>query len=80
MRTTIALDDDLLRRVKEQAARCNRSLSKFVEDALREVLARREQCPPRRRPTLPTVRGGLRPGVDYDRFVELSELSEKIGA
>ena len=77
MRTTISIDDDLLKRAKLRAAEVNQSLSKFVENALRETLERREQTAEREPPSLPTVRGELRPGIDYDRFAELSELSEK---
>lgn len=77
MRTTISIDDELLRQLKVLAARANQSLSKFVENALREVLERRERSRDREPPRLPTVRGELRPGIDYHRFAELSELSEK---
>ena len=52
MRTTVNLDDELLRRAKERAARQGRTLSEVVSDALRVLLA--EQAGPRREVTLPT--------------------------
>ncbi|MBN1947538.1 MAG: hypothetical protein JW797_17840 [Bradymonadales bacterium] len=77
MRTTISIEDELLQRAKIEAARASLSLSQFVENALREVLEGRDRLSDRERPSLPTVRGRLRPGIDYQRFAELSELSEK---
>ena len=50
MRTTVNLDDELLRRAKERAARQGRTLSEVVSDALRVSLA--EQAGPRREVTL----------------------------
>lgn len=41
MRTTIALDDDLLRQLKAEAARQGETLSKLVNDLLRQALMRR---------------------------------------
>ncbi len=68
MRTTLNLDDGVLRDAKEAAARNGRTLTALVEDALRESLARARalrQAPP---VELPTFRGegGLMPGVDLD--------------
>jgi hypothetical protein len=40
MRTTIRLDDHLLEEARQLAARTGRTLSKVVEDAVREVVAR----------------------------------------
>ena len=51
MRTTVNLDDELLRRAKERAARQGRTLSEVVSDALRVSLA--EQAGPRREVTRP---------------------------
>lgn len=76
MRTTIRIDDELLARAKELAARSHASLNSVVEDALREMLARREM--PRHRPvTLTTFGGnGLRPGVDLDDAAALYDLMD----
>ncbi len=76
MRTTVRIDDELLARAKELAARNRRSLNSVFEDALREMLARRER--PQQRPaTLTTFGGnGLRPGVDLDDTAALYDLMD----
>ena len=67
MRTTIRLDEDLLRQAKAPAARTGRTLTAVIEDALRETLARQRSRQDRPRVALPTFRGnGLQPGVDLD--------------
>ena len=47
MRTTLVLDDQLIRQAKRRAAERNTTLSAVVNDALRESLRER---PPRARP------------------------------
>jgi hypothetical protein len=77
MRTTIRIDEHLLAEAKEVAARSGRTLNAVVEDALREVFARR---PPgeKKRPRLPVFRGGrLRPGVDLSDNAGLLDLMEE---
>jgi hypothetical protein len=77
MRTTIRLDDDLLREAKAFAAATDRTLTRLIEDALREALARRDARPARRRVRLPTVGGsGVQPGVDLDSNANLLDLME----
>lgn len=77
MRTTIRLDDDLLRQAKAYAAATDRTLTRLIEDALREALARRRQrasCP---RAELPTSGGGgLQPGVNLDSNAALWDLMD----
>ena len=58
MRTTVRMDDDLLRRAKEQAARTGRTLTQVLEDALRVTLARQPQSKKRSLIKLPTFKGG----------------------
>jgi hypothetical protein len=77
MRTTVRLDEHLLRDAKQLAARTGRTLTAVIEDALRETVARSRKRPPRTRVTLPTFRGnGLRPGVDLDDGASLLEVME----
>jgi hypothetical protein len=79
MRTTIRLDDDLLREAKGYAAATDRTLTRLIEDALREALARRDAQPARRRLRLRTFKGcGLQPGVDLDSNAALLDLMEGI--
>jgi len=78
MRTTIRMDDDLLRAAKAAAAASDQSLTAFIEDSVRRQLtARREAvaAPPR---WLPVFAGdGLLPGVDLDDSAALLDLMER---
>jgi hypothetical protein len=75
MRTTIRLDDNLVREAKVVAARTGRTLTAVIEDALREALSRHKTQSARPRPTLPTFKGkGLRPGVDLDDTAGLADI------
>jgi len=78
MRTTLRLDDALLREAKRYAIDSGRTLTAVVEDALREVLSRRTKAPPGKRPHLPTYgRGGLLPGVDLDDSAALADIMDE---
>ncbi len=77
MRTTVRLDDDLLRQTKALAAQTGRTLTAVIEDALRETLARSRSRRGRSRVVLPTFKGsGLRPGVDLDDSAGLLEIMD----
>ena len=78
MRTTVRLDDHLLREAKQFAARTGRTLTAVIEDALREALNRSQKRPRRPPVKLPTFRGqGLRSGVDLDDTASLLELMDE---
>jgi len=64
MRTTVAIDDNLLAAAKERARERGLTLGQLVEDALRLEAAHAEQRRPG--PPIPVFRGGggLRPGID----------------
>lgn len=75
MRTTIRLDDTLLRQAKSRAAEVGRSLNDFIADAVRAALAGRVR--PRTGVPLPTFSGrGLQQGVDLDDGAALLDLME----
>jgi hypothetical protein len=76
MRTTVRLDENLLRQAKRFAAETGRSLTAVIEDALREALARRKRAPPLPEVNLTTAPGLLRPGVNLDDSAGLLELME----
>lgn len=81
MRTTVRLDDALLREAKSHAARRGVSLTALFEEALREKLTRGAQTRGERTAKLPTFRGrGVQPGVDLHRTVELEERMRGAGA
>lgn len=76
MRTTIRLNPRLLAEAKKLAADTNRPFTKVVEDALREVVARRRRRP-RRAVSLTIVGGrGVNPGIDLDDSASLLAAME----
>lgn len=78
MRTTIRIEDHLLGQAKKLAAATGRTLTQVIEDALREVLARRRATPRRGAVRLPTVAGqGVQPGVDLDDSAALLDLMDR---
>jgi Arc/MetJ family transcription regulator len=75
VRTTINLPDDLLAEAKRAAASSGRTLTQFVEDAIRAGLARRQVRHQELR-SLPTAPGSPRPGVDLDDSAALLQLMD----
>ena len=66
MRTTVSIDDDLLRQAKRAAVDSDRSLSDVVTEALRELLLRRKASPPARvRLTTAGHNSRVIPGLDF---------------
>ncbi|MCA9945906.1 MAG: ribbon-helix-helix protein, CopG family [Anaerolineales bacterium] len=77
MRTTIRLDDQLLKKTKQLAAKTGKTLTAVIEDALRETLARQKENDQREPVKLPIFQGqGLQAGVDLDDSAALLELME----
>ncbi|MGH3695070.1 MAG: ribbon-helix-helix protein, CopG family [Pseudonocardiaceae bacterium] len=78
MRTTLRVDDELLRQAKSHAARQGRSLTSVFEEALRRLLAESERHEQRARVALPVsaASGGLLPGVDLDDSAALLDVME----
>jgi len=77
MRTTLDLDDELIRAVKRRAAETRRTLKAVVESALKELLRRESEAPHRRELTWTVVEGGERPGVDLtDRNALFARMEE----
>ena len=78
VRTTLRVDDELLRRAKSYAARKGRSLTSVFEEALRRLLSETERLDKRERVELPVsvARGGVLPGVDLDDSAALQEVME----
>lgn len=76
MKTTLNLDDRLLREAKKRAAEEGRTLTSVVEEALRRSLAQEPPSEPFRfRPV--TVRGTRPPAVDLDDHDALLEFMER---
>ncbi|MPZ53491.1 MAG: ribbon-helix-helix protein, CopG family [Acidimicrobiia bacterium] len=64
MRTTIRIDDDLYRTLKERAARSGRPVSAVIEDVIRLGLRPDTRTKHRRFTVEASGSGGLVPGVD----------------
>jgi hypothetical protein len=75
MRTTIRINDDLLKRAKKRAADDGCTLTSLVEEGLVLILSKSKES---RRKTieLPVSKatGGVLPGVDLNRSTDLEEL------
>lgn len=77
MRTTIRLDDALLRQAKAAAAASGRSLNDLIVDAVRAAIAGRSRVVRVAEP-LPTYKGrGLQAGVDLDDSAALLDLMDQ---
>jgi hypothetical protein len=78
MRTTVRLDDQLLIEAKLHAAETGRTLTRLIEDALREALARRAAQQPGKPFKMKTFGGsGLQPGVNLDSNAALWDLMDE---
>ena len=75
MRTTIRINDDLLKRAKKRAADEGRTLTSLVEDGLVLVLSQ-GKASHHQRIELPVSKatGGVLPGVDLNRSSDLEEV------
>ena len=74
MKTTIRIQDDLLKRAKKRAAEEGRTLTSLIEDALALAVAK-PKASRRGRVELPISKasGGLLPGIDLNRSSDLEE-------
>jgi hypothetical protein len=77
LRATINLPDDLIRLAKKAAQESGITLSKLIENALRDELARRRSGKQRRVIKLTTSgSGGLLPGVNLDDSSAAQDIME----
>jgi hypothetical protein len=77
VRTTIRIDDDLYREVKERAARAGRTVAAVLEDAVRRGLNLSEERAGGRYRVRPSGGGGLRPGVDLGSNAAVTEIVDE---
>jgi hypothetical protein len=75
MRTTIRINDDLMKRAKKHAADEGRTLTSLVEDGLTLILSK-PKTSRRKRVRLPVSKaaGGTLPGVDLNSSSSLEEV------
>ena len=76
MRTTLTLENDLARELKEEARQSGRPLKRVVNETLRAGLAARRAKPSRRYRLTPVSLGGVASGVDLDKALRLAEALE----
>ncbi|MDO5628257.1 MAG: type II toxin-antitoxin system VapB family antitoxin [Mobilicoccus sp.] len=76
MRTTVAIDDELLERARQRARMSGRTLGQVFEDALRRDLA---SPPAATAPSVPVFHGGggLVPGVDLTSNRIMAEILDE---
>lgn len=80
MRTTLMLPDDLYREVKRVAAASDRTMTSFVEEALRTALAQHAASARKAGPRFsiePMGEGGLQPGIDLTDSAALLDAMER---
>lgn len=75
MRTTIRINDDLLKQAKKHAASEGRTLTSLVEEGLTLILTS-PKAERRERVEIPVAKasGGIFPGVDLNRSSDLKEV------
>ncbi|UCF91063.1 MAG: hypothetical protein JSW39_22715 [Desulfobacterales bacterium] len=75
MRTTIRINDDLLKRAKKRAAEDGRTLTSLIEDGLVLILSN-AKTNRRKRIELPVSKAtaGVLPGIDLDRSSDLEDV------
>lgn len=79
MQTTLRLEDELYRQAKARAAALGISLTRFLEDAVREHLAAAAPAPRRRRMRLPVSKasGGLAAGFStLEQAIAAADLAD----
>jgi hypothetical protein len=80
VRTTVTIDDELLKELKTIAAREDRTIGSLLEDALRDHLNRlaERQAPFTPLPRFTPADPGLRPGVDLEDRHAIMDLLDGI--
>lgn len=78
MRTTVRLDEALMERARQEAARRGMTLTSLIEQGLRLALRRPLKHPQRDSVSLPECHagGGVLPGVDLNDSASLLERME----
>jgi hypothetical protein len=78
MRTTVRLDENLLRQAKREAQKRGETLTSMIERGLRLTLAAESRKPSQRRVKLPLSKasGGTLPGVDLNDSSALLDIMD----
>jgi hypothetical protein len=73
MRTTLTLDDDVAADLRRLARKTGRPFKVVVNDALRAGIRARQAPAAKRYRLEPASLGGVSPGVDLDRALQLAD-------
>ena len=76
VRTTVSIDEDVLRIAKRRAAEEGRTLGDLITEALRERLVRRPDAPREPWAAVTFGEGGPMPGVDITNNAVLRDLMD----
>ncbi|MGO9566064.1 MAG: hypothetical protein ACLP5H_00845 [Desulfomonilaceae bacterium] len=78
MRTTVRINDELLKRAKKRAAHEGRTLTSLLEEGLAVILAEAKGSRPEQvQLPMSKASGGVLPGVDLNRSSELEEVMNR---
>jgi hypothetical protein len=73
MRTTLTLEADLAKKLKNLAHKRGQSFKQTLNDVVRRGLASQAQDPQRARFTVEPHRGGFLPGIDLGKMNQLAD-------
>jgi hypothetical protein len=76
MRTTLTIDDGIVKALKDLAHRSNRPLKDVVNDTLRAGLEARAERKAKRYVMRPVALGGALPGINLDKALALADAIE----
>ncbi|MBI5087280.1 MAG: DUF2191 domain-containing protein [Acidobacteria bacterium] len=76
IRTTLTLDDDIARRLREESRRASAPLRQIVNETLRTGLDSAKHSRGRPKLAIKPRKMGVRPGINYDSIPQLLELGE----
>jgi hypothetical protein len=76
MRTTLTLDPELAKKLKDLAHRRGQSFKQTLNDVVRRGLAAQTARPPRERYRVAPHTGGFRPGIDPRKLNQLVDQLE----
>ena len=76
MRTTLNIDDGLMRRVRQIAAERNQTLTQVIEEILRQAVSGQRLSQQQFKLNWITVAGRIQPGVDLSDRDALLEVME----
>jgi hypothetical protein len=78
MRTTLTIDESLFQALKELAHRSGKSFREVVNETLRAGLTRGPRPRPARYRLKPASLGGVNPGVDLTKALQLADSLEDL--